>query len=212
MFTGIIEETGAVRSMKKSGHSAVLTIGAEEVLGDLKRGDSIAVNGVCLTVVSLTNGSFSADVMRETVERSDLWNLKVGGMVNLERAVPLNGRFGGHIVSGHIDGTGVIQGVRKDENAVWFTVRTSPGILRYVIEKGSVAVDGVSLTVAGVTEHEFSVSVIPHTARHTVLGGKRIGDAVNLENDCIGKYVGKLLCAPGGQSGLSKEFLARYGF
>lgn len=151
MFTGIIEETGTVRSVKRSGRSAVVTVEASAVLDGLKQGDSIAVSGACLTAVSLTNDSFSADVMRETVERSHLWNLKAGSMVNLERAMPLNGRFGGHIISGHIDGTGVIQTVRKDENAIWFTIRTGPGILRYVIEKGSIAVDGISLTVAGVT-------------------------------------------------------------
>lgn len=212
MFTGIIEETGTVRSVKRSGRSAVVTVKASAVLDGLKQGDSIAVSGACLTAVSLTNDSFSADVMRETVERSHLWNLKAGSMVNLERAMPLNGRFGGHIVSGHIDGTGVIQTVRKDENAIWFTVRTGPGILRYVIEKGSIAVDGISLTVAGVTENDFSVSVIPHTVQNTTLGEKRVGDTVNLENDCIGKYVEKLLCAPGARSGISKKFLVRYGF
>ncbi len=212
MFTGIIEETGTVRSVEKGGRSAVVTVDASAVLSDLKPGDSIAVDGVCLTVVSLSEHSFSADVMHETVERSDLWNLKAGSVVNLERAMPLNGRFGGHLVAGHVDGTGVISRVRKDENAVWFTVRTSPGILRYVVERGSVAVDGVSLTVAEVSEHDFSVSVIPHTARHTALGAKRVGDTVNLENDCIGKYVEKLLCAPERQNGISKEFLARYGF
>ncbi len=212
MFTGIIEETGTVRSIIKGGRSAVVTVGALAVLDDLKQGDSIAINGVCLTVVSLLENSFSADVIHETIERSNLWNLNVGSMVNLERAMPLNGRFGGHIVAGHIDGTGVISSVHKDENAIWFTIRTSPGILRYVIEKGSIAIDGISLTVAGVSEHDFSVSVIPHTARYTTLGAKRAGDTVNLENDCIGKYVEKLLCTPIRQSGISKEFLARYGF
>ena len=212
MFTGIIEETGAARSIRRDGHSAVVTIGASKVLDDLKRGDSIAVNGVCLTVVSLSDGSFSADVMRETVERSNLRDLSAGDRVNLERAVPLNGRFGGHLVAGHIDGTGVIRGVRRDENAVWFTVRTSPAILRHVVEKGSVAMDGISLTVAGVSERDFSVSVIPHTARNTTLGKKRAGDTVNLENDCIGKYVEKLLGAPARRSGISKEFLVKYGF
>lgn len=212
MFTGIIEETGTVLSIRKGGHSAVVTVSASAVLNDLKQGDSIAVSGVCLTVVSLVENSFSADVMHETVERSNLLNLNIGGMVNLERAMPLNGRIGGHIVAGHIDGTGVISKARKDENAIWFTVRTSPAILRYVIDKGSIAIDGISLTVAGVSENDFSVSVIPHTAQNTTLGKKRVGNTVNLENDCIGKYVEKLLCAPGGRSGISKEFLARYGF
>ena len=212
MFTGIIEEMGTIRSIQKSRCSAILTIGASVVLDGLKLGDSIAVSGVCLTVVSLAEDSFSADVMHETIARSNLLNRSVGSTANLERAMPLNGRFGGHIVAGHIDGTGVISKVRKDENAIWFTVRTSPAILWYVIDKGSIAIDGISLTVAGVTENDFSVSVIPHTAQNTTLGEKRVGDMVNLENDCIGKYVKKLLCAPGGPSGVSKEFLARYGF
>lgn len=212
MFTGIIEETGTVRLIKKSGHSAVVTIGASKVLDNLKQGDSIAVNGVCLTVVSLEEDSFSADAMHETAARSNLLKMKVGSTVNLERAMLLNGRLGGHIVAGHIDGTGVISSVKQDENAVWFTVRTSPALLRYVIEKGSIAVDGISLTIAGITQNDFSVSVIPHTAQNTTLGEKHVGDTVNLENDCIGKYVEKLLRTPGGQSGISKEFLARCGF
>lgn len=212
MFTGIIEETGTVRSIKKSGRSAVVTIDASKVLEDLKQGDSIAVNGVCLTVVTVAEVSFSADIMHETAARSNLLKMDVGSTVNLERAMLLNGRFGGHIVAGHIDGTGVISKVWNDENAVWFTVRTSPALLRYVIEKGSIAIDGISLTIAGITQNDFSVSVIPHTAQNTTLGEKRVGDTVNLENDCIGKYVEKLLRTPGGQSGISKEFLARYGF
>jgi riboflavin synthase len=212
MFTGIVEEKGTVRFMKKGGRSATVTIGASKVLEDLKQGDSVAVNGVCLTVVSRSGDSFSADIMHETVERSNLWKLNVGSTVNLERAMPLNGRFGGHIVTGHIDGIGVIHSMRQDENAVWFTIRTSTDILRYVVEKGSIAIDGVSLTVAGVSEQAFYVSVIPHTIQNTTLGQKRIGDVVNLENDCIGKYVEKLLRAPGGESGISKELLSRYGF
>lgn len=212
MFTGIIEETGTVRSIKKNGHSAVVTIGASKVLDDLKQGDSIAVNGVCLTVISLQEDSFFADVMHETAVRSNLLKMNVGSMVNLERAMLLNGRFGGHIVAGHVDGTGVISKVWKDENAVWFTIRTSPALLRYVIEKGSIAIDGISLTIAGMTENDFSVSVIPHTAQNTTLGEKYVGDTVNLENDCVGKYVEKLLRTPGEQSGISKEFLARYRF
>ncbi|MCI1964624.1 MAG: riboflavin synthase [Oscillospiraceae bacterium] len=212
MFTGIVEETGTVRSIKKGVHSAVVTIGASVVLNNLKQGDSVAVNGVCLTVVALSEGSFSADVMHETLERSNLWELKAGSQVNLERAMPLNGRFGGHIVAGHIDGTGVIRGIKTDANAVWFTIHASPGIMRYVIEKGSLAVDGISLTVADVSQHDFSVSVIPHTAQNTTLGGKRVGDTVNLENDCIGKYVEQLLCGSVRHGNLSKDFLRKYGF
>ncbi|WMJ84695.1 riboflavin synthase [Oscillospiraceae bacterium LTW-04] len=212
MFTGIVEETGVIRSVRKGGHSAVVTIGASVVLDGLKLGDSVAVNGVCLTVISLSDNTFSADVMHETMTRSNLWNLNADSTVNLERAMPLNGRFGGHIVSGHIDGTGVIRSVQKDENAVWYTIKTAPVILRYVIKKGSIAIDGISLTVAKISTHDFSVSVIPHTAKSTTLGERRVGDTVNLENDCIGKYVEKLLGASAHQSGISKEFLSRYGF
>lgn len=212
MFTGIIEETGAIRAIKKRGHSAIVTIGASSVLDGLKLGDSVAVNGVCLTVVSLSDSAFSADVMHETMTRSNLWHLNAGSVVNLERAMPMNGRFGGHIVSGHIDGTGTIRSVQKDENAVWYTVQTSAAILRYVIEKGSIAIDGISLTVAKISTHDFSVSVIPHTAKATTLGERRVGDTVNLENDCIGKYVEKLLGVPAHQTGISKELLSRYGF
>ncbi len=212
MFTGIIEETGTIRAIRKGGHSAIVTIGALAVLDGLKLGDSVAVNGVCLTVVSLSDSAFAADVMHETMTRSNLWSLNAGRIVNLERAMPMNGRFGGHIVSGHIDGTGVIHSVQKDENAVWYTVKASPAILRYVIEKGSIAIDGISLTVAKVSAHDFSVSVIPHTAKATTLGERRVGDTVNLENDCIGKYVEKLLGVPAQQSGISKELLSRYGF
>lgn len=212
MFTGIVEETGTVLSFKRGGHSAAATIGATTVLDDLKQGDSIAVNGVCLTVVSLTKQSFSADIMHETVSRSSLWHLNVGSKVNLERAMPLNGRFGGHIVSGHIDGTGTICKMKRDENAVWFTIQVSAAILRYVVEKGSITIDGISLTVADVSDSSFSVSVIPHTAAVTTLGKKRVGDIVNLENDCIGKYVEKMLNTSSNQGGISKEFLLRHGF
>lgn len=212
MFTGIVEETGTIRAIRKGGHSAIVTIGASAILDGLKLGDSVAVNGVCLTVVSLSDSAFAADVMHETMTRSNLWSLNAGRIVNLERAMPMNGRFGGHIVSGHIDGTGVIHSVQKDENAVWYTVKAPPAILRYVIEKGSIAIDGISLTVAKVSAHDFSVSVIPHTAKSTTLGERRVGDTVNLENDCIGKYVEKLLGVPAQQSGISKELLSRYGF
>jgi len=209
MFTGIVEELGVIKSVEKGGHCAVLTIGASRILDDLKPGDSVAVDGVCLTVTRLTGSGFCADVMRETVERSKLWTLRPGSPVNLERAMPANGRFGGHIVAGHIDGTGVIRSVRRDENAVRYVVRAGPEILRYVVEKGSIAIDGVSLTVTAVTQDAFEVSVIPHTAENTVLGAARTGDMVNLECDCIGKYVEKLL---GKTGGITEEFLARYDF
>ncbi|MGI5978683.1 MAG: riboflavin synthase [Oscillospiraceae bacterium] len=209
MFTGLVEELGTVRALQKTGRCAVLTIDASAILDDLKIGDSVAVNGVCLTVTSLTGKGFTADVMHETVERSGLFQLQPGSPVNLERAMRADGRFGGHIVAGHIDGTGRVRSVRRDENALWFQISAPPDILRYVVEKGSVAVDGVSLTVASVTGGEFAVSVIPHTAERTVLGSTRPGSTVNLECDLIGKYVEKLL---GKTGGLTKEFLAKYDF
>lgn len=210
MFTGIIEEIGTIKGIRRGNRSVVLEIGAEKVLEDTKVGDSIATNGVCLTVTAIGNGGFSADVMPETMDRSNLGGLKPGDRVNLERALCLNSRLGGHLVAGHIDGTGQITNRMKDENAVWLTVRAAPEILRYVVEKGSVAIDGVSLTVAYVDEAVFKVSVIPHTQEETTLTGKRSGDVVNLENDTIVKYVEKLMKQP--QKGLSLEFLQANGF
>lgn len=215
MFTGIVEELGAIRAVRRGAASAVLSIGAAEVLSDLKIGDSVAVNGVCLTVTSLDDGGFAADVMHETLGRSSLGALVPGSRVNLERAMPANGRFGGHIVSGHIDGTGKIVSVRPDDNALWYTISAAPELLRYIVEKGSITIDGISLTVAAVDEVSFSVSLIPHTAAVTTLGKKRAGDIVNLETDIIGKYVEKLLRPapePERQGGISLEFLAENGF
>lgn len=215
MFTGIIEEIGTVERVKRDRHSAVLTIRAHTVLEGTKIGDSIAVNGICLTVTALGGGSFSADVMHETLNRSALAGLSSGTPVNLERAMPAGGRFGGHIVAGHVDGVGKIRCVRRDDTAIWYTVEAAPELLRYVVEKGSIAIDGISLTVAAVTETDFSVSIIPHTAAQTILRERREGDLVNLETDIIGKYVEKLLRPAPEQarnSTITREFLARYGF
>ena len=215
MFTGIVEELGTIRSIRRGAASAVLSIGAEAVLSDLRIGDSVAVNGVCLTATGVDGSGFTADVMHETLQRSSLGALGPGSRVNLERAMAADGRFGGHIVSGHIDGTGTIAERRRDDNAVWYTVSAPPALLRYIVEKGSIAIDGISLTVASVEADRFSVSVIPHTAAVTALGRKRPGDVVNLETDIIGKYVEKLLrpaepAAP--RAGLSLEFLMENGF
>ncbi len=193
MFTGIVEELGKIRSLSVYGNSGKISIIAKKVLENTKIGDSIAVNGICLTVVSLLPDGFTADVMAETIRRSSLGQLKSGDYVNLERAMAADGRFGGHIVAGHIDGTGVIKSLEKEENAVWVTIETDPGILKYIIEKGSIAIDGISLTVAYVDDRCFKVSVIPHTGEETTLLKKKPGDAVNLENDMIGKYVEKLM-------------------
>ena len=214
MFTGIVEEVGTIRNIKHGQHSAVLTIHAKTVLEETRIGDSIAVNGICLTVTRLFPDGFSADVMHETLNRSSLAGLTAGSVVNLERAMPTNGRFGGHIVAGHVDGVGHIANIRKDDTAVWYTVLAGPEILRYVVEKGSITIDGISLTVASVEADRFSVSLIPHTARCTVLGYKRPGDTVNLETDIIGKYVEKLLrpAPETKQRGITLEFLAENGF
>ena len=212
MFTGIIEEIGKIKAVRRGTRSIVLEVEAVKVLEGTRIGDSIATNGVCLTVTALGSGCFSADVMPETMSRSNLGLLKPGDRVNLERALCLNSRLGGHIVAGHVDGTGRIVGKEQDENAVWITVAASPEVLRYMIEKGSVAIDGVSLTVAYVGEEVFKVSVIPHTQEETVLVSKRPGELVNLENDMIAKYVEKLTGGGRKTQGLSLEFLQENGF
>lgn len=213
MFTGIIEELGVIRSVRPGAHSSVLTVGAALVLSDLKIGDSVAVNGVCLTATNRDGGSFTADVMHETLNRSTLGALVSGSPVNLERAMPVGGRFGGHIVSGHIDGVGTITSVRRDDIALWYTVQAAPELLWYVVEKGSVAIDGISLTVASVERERFSVSLIPHTAAVTTLGRKRPGDQVNLETDIIGKYVEKLFQRQKETgAGITLDFLTENGF
>lgn len=210
MFTGIIEEVGTVKAVRRGSGEAKLVISCRTVLGkklSMGRantiespthiGDSISVNGVCLTVTELKSDTFIADVMPETFSRSNLNDLRPGSKVNLERAMPCNGRFGGHIVSGHIDGIGKISSMTRDKNALLVGITASPGIVKYIVEKGSVAIDGISLTVTEVSQKasqgEFRVSVIPHTFSETSLSGKKHGDTVNLETDMIGKYVERLL-------------------
>ncbi|CAK7030282.1 MAG: Riboflavin synthase [Peptostreptococcus russellii] len=193
MFTGIVEEIGKIKAIKKGKNSARLVINAKKVLEDVKLGDSIAVNGVCLTVTEFSNSEFGVDVMHESLRKSSLSTLKNDSSVNLERAMLLNGRFGGHIVSGHIDGTGKIINIKNDDNAIWYTISAKDKIMKYIIEKGSITIDGISLTVANLSESDFSVSIIPHTQEETILKMKKIGDIVNLENDCIAKYVESLL-------------------
>ena len=217
MFTGIIEEIGVVRGIKHGSDSAQLLIEAAKVLEDSRIGDSIAVNGVCLTVVSFRHGLFTADVMSETLEKSNLGMLRSGDKVNLERALRLGDRLGGHLVSGHIDGVGTITRLAKKDIATLVTVSAPPEVMRYVIKKGSVAIDGTSLTIVDVESGAFQVSLIPHTAKATVLGQKKEGDTVNLEADIIGKYVEKLI-APKEveevrrESRVDLDFLAEHGF
>ena len=224
MFTGIIEETGRLRSLDISGVTGRIELEASKVLEGTNIGDSIAVNGVCLTVVELHADGFTADVMPETISRTGLSQLRVGDEVNLERAMPANGRFGGHIVSGHIDGVGTVESLEHDGIAVWVSIKAPTDILKLIVEKGSIAIDGISLTVAYVDNERFKVSIIPHTGEETTLLKRHAGDKVNLENDIVGKYVEKLLglgepTVYGGtrqkddnESGLTLEFLAENGF
>ena len=193
MFTGIIEEIGTVKAVKRGAKSVTLEIAATTVLEGTEAGDSICTNGVCLTVTSLGGGAFAADVMPQTMRMTSLGTLRVGDKVNLERALTLHTRLGGHIVSGHIDGTGRISRTERDDTALWLWIETSPDIMRYIIDKGSITVQGVSLTVAKVAEGTFAVSLIPHTQGATTLHEAKVGDTVNLENDIIAKYVELML-------------------
>ena len=212
MFTGIIEERGILQEVQRSVNCAKVTIQAKKVLEEIKLGDSIAVNGICLTVTSFTKDIFTADVMPETWKRCSISQLSKGQLVNLERAMPMNGRFGGHIVSGHIDGIGKIQGMKREENAVLYEILAEEKILRYVIEKGSIAIDGISLTVTNVTDKSFFVSVIPHTVQNTNLKERKKGEFVNLEADCIGKYVSKFLDVTKKEETITENFLMEHGF
>lgn len=216
IFTGIIEELGVVKSIAINGASGCITIKAKKVLEGTQLGDSIAVNGTCLTVTSINSDGFSADVMAETVKRTSLSQVGKGDLVNLERAMILNGRFGGHIVSGHIDGTGTITKYTKEENAIWVTIKAPDEILDLIVEKGSICIDGISLTVATVSDQDFQVSIIPHTAKETTLIHKKVGSMVNLENDIVGKYIKKLMENNQEEqakkaSGLTMEMLEEYG-
>lgn len=214
MFTGIVEEMGTIVDMEKNSTNGRITILASRVLEGTGVGDSIAVNGVCLTVANLQKDRFCADVMGETLCRSNLGTLKKGMKVDLERAMPADGRFGGHIVSGHIDGTGKIVSIMPEGNAIWYTIATAESVLHGIVEKGSIAIDGISLTVAKVTNKDFSVSIIPHTGANTVLSMKKKEDVVNLENDVIGKYVEKFLMLEEEkrESNITENFLGKYGF
>jgi len=212
MFTGIVEEMGTLTQLIRGSKEQRITISCSKILEDIHIGDSIAVNGVCLTVVTYDGKGFQADVMNETFLRSSLGMLRPGSPVNLERAMAADGRFGGHIVSGHIDGTGLIKSIKKDGNAIWFEIAASREITDGIVEKGSIAIDGISLTVAAVDNVSFKVSIIPHTLKETVLGVKKVGDTVNLETDVIGKYVKKLLARKTTNAGLTKEKLLANGF
>lgn len=216
MFTGLVEEIGTVSSINMGSSSGIITIETSNILKNANVGDSIAVNGVCLTATKIKGNVFEADVMAETFRRSSLGTLKNKSHVNLERAMAADGRFGGHIVSGHIDGTGNIIDISPEENAIWYTISANKNILKYIVEKGSIAIDGISLTVAYIDAKCFKVSIIPHTKKETILQYKNIGDIVNLECDIIGKYVEKLMNFNNEKdktkSNISLELLTKCGF
>ncbi len=215
MFTGLVAELGTVQNLARQGASYHLTVSAKKVMHNLKIGDSVAVNGACLTVVRLTEDSFTADVMPETVRLTNIGLLSQGSRVNLERTLRLCDGLDGHIVSGHVEGLGTISGQRPEGIAMVVTITTEPRLLRYIIPKGSIAIDGISLTVTQVTDSSFSVSLIPHTAKETTLGFKKMGDKVNLETDIIGKYVERMLTTQpqaGDAAPLDKNILFENGF
>ncbi|WP_299977143.1 riboflavin synthase [Desulfobacula sp.] len=220
MFTGIIESFGTIKRIESTGEGRVLHIGCDLDLSESKIGDSIAVNGACLTAVSLEKNVFKVDMAPETVERTTFKSLRPGSRVNIERALKLSDRIDGHLVSGHIDGTGIISSMTKKSNAVIIKIDVLPKLAADMIEKGSVAIEGISLTINKCSDHDFEVSIIPHTADITTIGLKRVGDEVNIETDMIGKYVKKMLMGslskndalPKGQKDISMELLARNGF
>lgn len=213
MFTGIIEEIGTIRDIRQNNEAIVMTIQAKKVLEDVKLGDSIAVNGVCLTVTSFTKEDFTVDLMPETVRATSLKTLKKGSCVNLERAMSANGRFGGHFVSGHVDGVGTIVKKQPLDNAVYYEIEFPPSLRPYILLKGSIAVDGTSLTVFGVTDRTFTISIIPHTLKETIIGTKDVGDIVNLECDMLAKYVEQMLEKRfSKKSTITTDFLKENGF
>ncbi len=215
MFTGLVEEIGHIKAMKKGSNSIRLSVAANGIMDDVKLGDSIATNGICLTVVDFDSNGFSADVMPETMNRSSFHKQKEGSRVNLERALRVGDRMGGHMVSGHIDGVGEIVSQTKDDNAIWVSISAPKNILKYVIEKGSIAIDGISLTVAYVDDKQFKVSIIPLTQDDTTLVSKKTGSLVNLECDMTAKYIEKFMFHKEDEkeeSNISMDFLKENGF
>lgn len=215
MFTGIVEEMGAVTTVERTLAGTRMTLLASVIMGDLKIGDSVSVNGTCLTVVTRGERDFVVEVSPETLSVTTLGQLAVGAPVNLERAMKVNERIGGHLVAGHVDGVGTIRSRHQEGNAIFFTIEAPPDILKYCIVKGSITVDGISLTINDVTGHGFSVAIIPHTAKVTTLGLKQVNDCVNLESDLIGKYVERLLQErsqlPTGTPIIDKDYLQKRG-
>ena len=212
MFTGIVEEMGTLKGIQKGTHSAVLQIQAAKVLEDVKLGDSIAVNGVCLTVVGFDSHSFSADVMHETLNRTALSALKPGSSVNLERAMSANGRFGGHIVSGHTDSIAQVSSIKKHDEFCNLEIELTKEQAKYVVKKGSIAINGISLTVADIQGQKITIAIIPHTFENTNLIDLKVGDYVNIDVDILAKYVEKFLSTRDNRSGIRIDFLQRNGF
>ncbi|MFC2949545.1 riboflavin synthase [Virgibacillus sediminis] len=215
MFTGIIEEKGTIKNTRQVSEQAVeMTIEAKTIMGDMKLGDSIAINGICLTVTDFSATEFKVDAMPETIQATSLKTLSAGSRVNLERAMSANGRFGGHFVSGHVDGTGKIISKQKQENAIYYDIEIDEELSGYLMHKGSIAVDGTSLTIFGVEGNVFTISLIPHTVEETVLGGKGTGDIVNIECDMLAKYVRNMLTGESGQEkkDIDRDFLQNNGF
>lgn len=216
MFTGIIEEIGAIQKIEEKGNTLFLSIEGNKILEDIHLGDSIAVNGVCLTVISFNAKTFQVDVMPETFKSTSLANLKIGSKVNLERAMAANGRFGGHFVSGHVDCTGIIEKRTPKENAVYIDITFPQEFAKWMLPKESIALDGTSLTLFGLEKNKLTVSIIPHTLKHSVIGMKKVGDSVNIECDPFIKYLHSYLSnhfeQPTKSEGISTEFLKEHGF
>lgn len=209
MFTGIVEEVGRVSAVRAKPQAMELTISCALILEDVKRGDSISINGVCLTVSTFTKDTFTVDVIPETVKSSTMASLKSGSRVNLERAMPANGRFGGHFVSGHIDGVGVVRSVKKEANAVTKTIEVESRLMKYMMLKGSVAVDGTSLTIFALGPDTITISLIPTTQEDSLVGAKGIGDKVNIECDMLAKYTERIQTA---EPKMTRSWLAENGF
>ncbi len=218
MFTGLIEAIGEVREIRRVGLEATITLQVPSSFSDCRPGESIAVDGVCLTITDIRGNLLRLDVSRETLERSTLGELKGGGMVNLERAMRLSDRLGGHLVSGHVDDTGIVKRIEREGRSWSIQISLDPSLGRYLIEKGSIAVDGISLTINSCTANSFRVAIIPQTARLTTLSRKKAGDKVNVEIDMISKYIEKFLNKEEGtmpkesRSGIDRDMLIRYGF
>ncbi|MBZ0311488.1 riboflavin synthase [Clostridium butyricum] len=217
MFTGIVEEIGSLKEISIGSGFGNIEIECNKVLEETKIGDSIAVNGVCLTVNKINSNSFVADIMGETLDRTNLGRLKDGNKVNLERALKVSDRLGGHIVSGHVDGKGQVLSIDKKNDGTWFTISADKEILKYIILKGSITIDGISLTVAYVDNEIFKVSIIPHTLKNTILAQKIQGSYVNLENDIMGKYIEKFMIfskteSENEKSKITLDFLRENGF